>query len=64
MPYELELVYLLTGDERLAILAAVKHFNPADSFPTLMVDDQVIVGYQPVEVEKVLRKADALFLET
>lgn len=60
--YELVLVDLLTGDERSAVLAAVKQVNPACSFPTLVVDDQVIVGYQPVQVLKVLRKAGVAFL--
>ncbi|ROQ93422.1 glutaredoxin family protein [Desulfosoma caldarium] len=58
--HELVLVDLLTGDERSAVLAAVKRINPASSFPTLVIDDQVIVGYKPEEVEKILHKFGAV----
>jgi len=36
----------LVGEERAAILEEVKKYNPACSFPTILVGDKVIVGFR------------------
>lgn len=41
-------VDLLEGEERQAAEQEVRRWNPAKSFPTLVIDDaQCIVGYKP-----------------
>ncbi len=46
-------VDLLTGDERKAMIEEVKKYNPACSFPTIIVGEKVIVGFN----EQALREA-------
>lgn len=47
-------VDLLEGDERKAILADVKKFNPKCSFPTIIIGDKVIVGYKEQKIKEAL----------
>lgn len=47
-------VDLLEGDERKAILADVKKFNPKCSFPTIIIGETVIVGYKEKEIKEAL----------
>jgi len=47
-------VDLTTGDERQALIAEVKRYNPATSFPTLIIGDKVIVGYREDEIKEAL----------
>jgi len=47
-------VDLLPEDERYAILEDVKKFNPRCTFPTIIIGDKVIVGYQEHEIKKLL----------
>lgn len=47
-------VDLLEGDERKAILADVKKFNPKCSFPTIIIGETVIVGYKEDEIKEAL----------
>lgn len=51
--YEFTDVDLLTGNEKAAVLADVRKFNPQCSFPTIIIGDKVIVGFD----EKAIRKA-------
>jgi hypothetical protein len=44
----------LDGDERKAILADVKKFNPRCSFPTVIIGDDVIVGYKEDKIKEAL----------
>ena len=44
----------LEGDERKAILADVKKFNPKCSFPTIIIGDKVIVGFKEKEIKEAL----------
>jgi hypothetical protein len=44
---------VLAVDEKKAMIEEVKRFNSALSFPTLVIDGQVIVGYK----EKVILEA-------
>ena len=46
---------LLEGPERQDALAQVRRFNPAPSFPTLVIDGtSCIVGFQPDEIGKAI----------
>jgi glutaredoxin-like protein NrdH len=47
-------VDLLSGEERTAILEDVKKFNPECSFPTIIIGDKVIVGFQENEIRQAL----------
>jgi glutaredoxin len=46
-------VDLLTGQEREDIIEEVIKFNPNRSFPTIIIGDKIIVGFQ----EKAIREA-------
>lgn len=52
--YDFVDVDLLEGDERQAILEDVRKFNPKCSFPTVIIGDQVIVGFKEDEIRKAL----------
>jgi len=52
--YDFTDVDLLQGDERRAILEDVKKFNPACSFPTIIIGDKVIVGFREDEIREAL----------
>lgn len=47
-------VDLCEGAERERVIAEVKSFNPSLSFPTLVVDGRVIVGYKEQEIRAAL----------
>ena len=49
----------LTGDERSEILAEMKKYNPAQSFPTIVIGDTVIIGFKKEEIEKAIGKEPA-----
>ncbi|MCP4022376.1 MAG: glutaredoxin family protein [Desulfobacteraceae bacterium] len=44
----------LEGDERKAILADIKELNPRCSFPTIKINDIVIVGYREEQIKEAL----------
>ncbi len=44
----------LKGDERKAIVADIKKLNPRCSFPTIVINDKVIVGFQEDEIKEAL----------
>lgn len=52
--YEFTDVDLLAGEERAAVLEDVKKINPRCSFPTIVINDQVIVGFQEDKIRKAL----------
>ena len=52
--YDFVDVDLLEGDERKAILADVKKFNPKCSFPTIIIGEKVIVGFKEKEIREAL----------
>ena len=54
IPYEFTDVDLLEGAEREAVVAEVKIFNPECSFPTIIIGDQVIVGFDEARIREVL----------
>jgi glutaredoxin-like protein NrdH len=47
-------VDLLTGDERKAMIEEVKKFNPACSFPTILIGERVIIGFNEEAIRKAL----------
>jgi len=47
-------VDLLSGEERLAIINEVKKFNPACSFPTIIIGDKVIIGHREDQIREAL----------
>lgn len=52
--YDFVDVDLLDGDERKAILADVKKFNPKCSFPTIIIGEKVVVGFKEKEIKEAL----------
>lgn len=52
--YEFTDVDMLQGDERSAILEDVRKLNPRCSFPTIIINDKVIVGYKEQEIKEAL----------
>ncbi|MFH2058736.1 MAG: glutaredoxin family protein [Pseudomonadota bacterium] len=44
----------LEGDERKAILADIKALNPRCSFPTVKINNTVIVGYKEKQIKEAL----------
>lgn len=47
----------LDGEEKARVIDEVKKWNPASSFPTLVLDDEkCIVGFKEDEIKKALKK--------
>ena len=44
----------LVGKERRAILADIRRLNPRCSFPTIKINDTVIVGYREKQIKEAL----------
>jgi glutaredoxin len=47
-------VDLLTGPEQMAVLREVKEYNPQLSFPTILIGDDVITGFQEDRIREAL----------
>ncbi|MBF0226935.1 MAG: glutaredoxin family protein [Desulfobacterales bacterium] len=47
-------VDVLIGDERKRVIEEVKNINPRCSFPTIVIDDKIIVGYKEDEIKQAL----------
>lgn len=47
-------VDLMTGKEREDIIEEVKKYNPRCSFPTILIGDRVIVGFNEPELREAL----------
>lgn len=43
--YEFTDVDLLTGDDRKAVLDDLRQINPSCTFPTILIGDLVIIGF-------------------
>ncbi|MDY6830490.1 MAG: glutaredoxin family protein [Thermodesulfobacteriota bacterium] len=52
--YDFVDVDLTIGDERKAILDDIKKINPNCTFPTIRINDRVIVGYKEQEIREAL----------
>lgn len=47
-------VDLLTGEERKAVLDEIRRYNPNCSFPTILIGDRVLVGYNEKNIIEAL----------
>ena len=47
-------VDLLRGQEREEVVEQVRRWNPAVSFPTVVIDDKCVVGYKPEKLKEAL----------
>ncbi len=52
--YEVTDVDLLSGEVQKAVLQDVKKLNPECTFPTIIIGDKVIVGFQENEIRLAL----------
>ncbi|KAB1441154.1 glutaredoxin family protein [Pseudodesulfovibrio senegalensis] len=52
--YNCVFVDKLEGDERKQTIEAVKKHNPAVSFPTIVIGDDVVVGFNKDKIDKAL----------
>ncbi|MEM2924738.1 MAG: glutaredoxin family protein [Methanocellales archaeon] len=46
---------LLEGDKKKEMLLEVKRLNPDLSYPTLVINDRVIVGFNEAEIREALK---------
>lgn len=54
--YDCVFVDQLTGQERSDIVNEVKKHNPSLSFPTLVIGDEVVVGFNKDKISEALKK--------
>jgi glutaredoxin len=54
VPYEFTDVDLLSDNQLTAILEDVKKFNPLCTFPTIIIGDKVIIGFQELAIKGAL----------
>ena len=54
VPYECTEVDMLEGSERAATIEEVKKINPRCTFPTIIVGNEIIVGFNEKEMRKAL----------
>ncbi|MDP2158124.1 MAG: glutaredoxin family protein [Nitrospirota bacterium] len=52
--YEFKDVDLLTGKEREDVVEDIKKINAACSFPTIIINNRVIVGFNEQEIREAL----------
>ncbi len=52
--YECVYVDKLTGEERKKAIEEIKKVNPTLSFPTVLVENKVIIGFDKEELQKAL----------
>jgi glutaredoxin-like protein NrdH len=52
--FEFVYVDLLRGQEREEAIEQVRSWNSALSFPTVVIDDQCVVGYKPEKLKEAL----------
>ncbi len=57
VPFETIYLDLLVGDERNQTMRDVSRINPAVSFPTIVIQDKVVVGFRRDDIEKALIEA-------
>ncbi len=54
--YDYEYVDLRVGESRTKSLDVVRKWNPACSFPTLIIGDRCIIGFKETEIREALTK--------
>ena len=47
-------VDLLTSQEKQSVLDEIRKYNPACSFPTILIGDTVIIGFNESEIREAL----------
>jgi glutaredoxin-like protein NrdH len=52
--YEFIDVDMLVGQERADMIDEVKKYNPFCSFPTILIGDEIIVGFQENRIREAL----------
>jgi glutaredoxin len=52
--YDFTDVDLLEGEERANVMDEVRKLNPRCSFPTILIEDRVIVGFREEELREAL----------
>lgn len=52
--YDYQYIDLLQGSARTRAINAVRQSNPRSSFPTLLVDGRVIIGFQENDIREAL----------
>lgn len=52
--YEFTDVDLLDGDERKAVVEEVRRLNEMCTFPTIIINDQVLIGFNEEKLKKAL----------
>jgi len=52
--YDFTDVDLLTGDERSEAVKAVKKYNPRCSFPTIVIGNKVVIGFDENKLKEAL----------
>jgi len=52
--YEFTDVDLLSEEERTVVLEDVRKFNPECSFPTIIIGNEVIVGFEETQIRRAL----------
>ena len=53
--FEFAYVDLLTGEEKESVREIVRKWNPRESFPTIVIDDeQCVVGFRPDDIKGAL----------
>ena len=52
--YEFTDVDLLSGEEKAAVIADIRKLNPQCSFPTIIIGDKVIVGFDETAIKEAL----------
>ena len=53
--YDYEYVDLTTGERRTAVMDEVRRWNPVQTFPTIIVNGNVIIGFREDEIRKAIR---------
>jgi glutaredoxin-like protein NrdH len=53
--YDYEYVDLLVGEERTGAMDEVRKWNPACSFPTLIIRDKCIIGFREDDIREALK---------
>lgn len=52
--YEFTDVDLLEGEQRRAALDEIRKYNPACSFPTILIGQKIIVGFNELAIREAL----------
>ncbi len=52
--YQFVDVDLVTGKEREELITQVRELNPRGSFPTIVIDDNVVIGFDEKKISELL----------